>query len=140
AGGVLVVAAGETAAILDAQGGALVAAPAPALPAGAIVELVAADLDGDCDDDLLVATDGAPPALWRRDGVTFTAVGELGTSPIAAAVAADVDRDGAVDLITGAGGALSLWRNDGSGTFTRDAAALSGGGRVASITALAAGD
>lgn len=140
AGGVLVVAIGETTAILDAQGGALVATSAPEPPAGRIVDVVAADLDGDCDDDLLVATDGAPPALWRRDGVTFTAVGELGGAPIVAAVAADVDRDGAIDLITGAGGSLALWRNDGSGAFTHDGAALTGGGRLTSVTALAVGD
>jgi hypothetical protein len=141
ASGTIVVAIGATAEVIDVRDGTLVTGPAPAPPAGTVLAVIAADLDGDCDDDLIVATDGAPPALWRRDAATFTEIGALGTTTVAAVAAADVDRDGAVDVITGGGGTLALWHNDGGGVFTRlPASALSGGGRVRSISALALGD
>ena len=140
AGGTLVLAMGGGASALDAKSGALLELAVPAPRAGKIVALVAADLDGDCDDDAIVATDGAPPALWRRDGLTFTEVGSLGNTTIAAIAAADVDRDGDLDLVTGGGGTLTLWRNDGGGTFATDAAALAANGRVTAVSALALGD
>jgi hypothetical protein len=141
AGGTLVLAVAQgSAAALDAKGGSLTELPLPAPRTGKIVAVLAADLDGDCDDDAIIATDGAAPALWRRDGVTFTEVGTLGGATIAAVASADVDRDGDLDLVTGAGGALTLWRNDGSGTFTTDGAALSANGRVSAVNALALGD
>ncbi|MDB4962874.1 MAG: hypothetical protein JWP01_2873 [Myxococcales bacterium] len=140
AGGTLVVAAGATVVVLDARSGALIESEAPALRAGAVVAILAADLDGDCDDDLVIATDGDAPVLWRRDGMTFTEVGALGPAPIAAVAVADVERDGDLDLVTGGGGTLSLWLNDAAGNFTREPAALSAGGRVAAISALALGD
>ncbi len=139
-GGTLVLAIGTTASALDASNGQLVELPLPAPRAGNVVAVLAADLDGDCDDDVIVATDGAAPALWRRDGTTFTEVGTLGASTIAAVAAADVDRDGDLDLVTGGGATLTLWRNDGGGTFATDGAALSGGGRVTAVSALALGD
>ncbi len=140
AGGTLVVAIGATAEVIDVHDGELVTTPGPALPAGAVVAVIAADLDGDCDDDLIVATDGAPPALWRRDVASFTEVGALGATTVAAVVAADLDRDGAIDVITGAGGTLLLWHNEGGGVFAPEPAKLSGAGRVSSISALALGD
>lgn len=141
AGGTLVVAVAQgRASALHGKGGALTELPAPNPRAGKVVALVAADLDGDCDDDLVVATDGGAPALWRRDGTDFTEVGGLGGQTIAAVAAADVDRDGDIDLVTGAGGTLVLWRNDGSGTFATDGAALSAAGRVSAVSALALGD
>jgi hypothetical protein len=140
AGGELVVALGATAAILDASDGVLVARDAPALPPGAVVDAIAADVDGDCDDDLVIVTDGGPPVVWIRDGATFSVGPTLGNIIVSAVGAADVDRDGDIDLVTGDGGTLTLWRNDGGGAFADDTAALSGEGRVQSITALALGD
>ncbi|MBA3463239.1 MAG: VCBS repeat-containing protein [Deltaproteobacteria bacterium] len=141
AGGTLVLAVAQgNAGALDANGSTLSELPLPTPRAGKIVAALAADLDGDCDDDAIIATDGAAPALWRRDGVTFTEVGSLGGATIAAVASADVDRDGDLDLVTGAGGTLTLWRNDGSGTFTTDGAALSANGRVSAVSALALGD
>ena len=142
-GGTLVVAiGGADAEVLDARGGALVVTNAmlPVLPAGTPLAIAAADLDGDCDDDLVIATNGAPPEIWLRDRDTFTDGGPLGTASVSAVAAADVDLDGHVDLVTGSGGTLSLWRNDGGANFTADTGALSGGGLVSSVSALALGD
>jgi hypothetical protein len=140
ASGQLVVAIGATAEVLDVVGGKLVANPAPELPAGVVVAAIAADLDGDCDDDLVLATPDGPPVFWIRDGTTFTAGATLGTTAVAALASGDVDRDGDIDLVTGTGSNLSLWRNDGSGTYTLDAPALEAGSLVSSVTALALGD
>jgi hypothetical protein len=140
-GGTLVVAVGGGAtAIVDARGGNLVANAAPGSPAGNVVAIVAADLDGDCDDDLVIATDGAPPTVWLRELDGFVVGGTIGTGVVDAIATADVDRDGDIDVVTGAGGTLALWRNDGGATFTRDPAALAGGGHVNAISALALGD
>lgn len=143
AGGQVVIAVSEgESAVLDATGGALVvigtAPPVP--PPGPIVALIAADLDGDCDDDIVLATANAAPVLWRRDGLAFVESGTLGDAPIAALAAADVDRDSDVDLVTGGGASLVLWRNDGAGTFAPVPEALGGAGHVAAVSALALGD
>lgn len=140
-GSVVVAVAPGSAAVISVKNGAAVATPAPAPPPGKPVAVIAADLDGDCADDLIVATDGAPPEWWRRDGGTFVDVGAIGTAPVAALAAADVDRDGNIDVVLGGGGKLELWRNDGSGQLTvAPTAALTGGGRVTAVSALALGD
>lgn len=138
-GGQLVVALGATAAVIDALDGEPIAEPAPPSP-GTVVDVIAADLDGDCDDDLVIAIAGGPPVTWLRTGVTFAEGATLGGDPAAAVAAADLDRDGDLDLITGAGATLRVWRNDGSGAFTEDPAALAIDGRVQSVRALAVGD
>lgn len=140
AGGTLIVAAGATVDVLDARSGSLVATAAPAPGAGAVVAILAVDLDGDCDDDLVLATAGAAPALWRRDGMTFTALGSLGTSPIAAVAAADVDHDGDLDLVAGGGTQIALWLNDGGGNYARKDGAIVMPGRVSAVSAIALGD
>ncbi len=140
AGGTVIVAAGATTAVVDARSGSLVATDAPAPGAGAVTAILAVDLDGDCDDDLVLATDGAAPALWRRDGVTFTVVGVLGGAPIAAVAAADVDHDGDLDLVAGGGTQLALWLNDGGGNFARKDGAIVMPGRVSAVSAIALGD
>jgi len=139
AGGTVVIAVGATAEILDAKGLVLVSSVAPALHPGTVTEVITADLDGDCDDDVIVATSDGPPALWRRDGLTFTEVSSLGTAAVTAVAAADVDRNGTIDLVTGAGSTLALWRNDGSGNFS-DRSTIANPGRATSIRALALGD
>ena len=140
AGGTLVIAAGATVDVLDARSGSLVATAAPAPGAGAVVAILAVDLDGDCDDDLVLATAGAAPELWRREGTTFTSVGALGGSPIAAVAAADVDHDGDLDLVAGGGTQIALWLNDGGGTFVKKDGAIVMPGRVSAVSAIALGD
>ena len=139
-GGTVVAAATAGAlAIIDAQSGALVASDGPAIT-GNPLAIVAADVDGDCDDDLVVVTDGGPPQIFIRDKTSFTAAGTLGTTLAATAIAAaDVDGDGSTDLVIGGAGTLELWLNDGNGTFTKSGA-LAAGGHVAAVSALAIGD
>lgn len=142
-GAVVVAFTTDEVAVLEVEGGALVARAAPAL-AGPFVSATAADIDGDCDDDLVVATSAGPPELWRRTGVTFEPIagqaGLVGDTAVAAIAAADVNRDGFIDLVTGGGGTLALYRNDGAGVFTQDVAALSAEGLLTSVRALALGD
>ncbi len=141
AGGQLVVAVGAAGAtVIDVAAGEVVAVDGPALPPGTVTALLAADVDGDCDDDVIVATANSAPVIWRREGVTFTEVGAIGDVSVAALAAADVDRDGDVDVITGGGGSLALWRNDASGAFAADPAALGAAGQVTVVSALALGD
>ena len=133
-GGAVVVAVDATgAAVIDAAGGALIATP---ITGAAGTAVVAFDADGDCDDDLAVAT-AATMTLFTRDGTTFTAGATfLGA---VALVAFDADRDGDQDLVAGAGGALALYKNDGSGGFA-PGMAIDDGNAVSAVSALAAGD
>jgi hypothetical protein len=137
-GGELAIALGAEPVVIDARD-ELSITPAPAL-SGTITDAVAIDVDGDCDDDIVIATDAAAPVVWRRDGKTLVDAGSLGGGTVTALAAADVDRDGDIDLVTGTGDTLRLLRNDGSGAFTADDAALAGEGRVQTISALALGD
>jgi hypothetical protein len=140
-GGTLVVAIGASGAVvIDAQNGALVTAAGPTPPAGNPIAIAAADLDGDCDDDLVIVTDGAAPTVWIRDGQGFKAGGTIGGSIAAAVALGDVDRDGHTDVVLGYAGTLELWLNDGAGNFTHATQALSGAGHVSSVSALALGD
>ena len=139
-GGIVVVAATAGAlTIVDAQGGALVASDGPALT-GNPLAIVAADFDSDCDDDLVVATDGGRPQFFTRDGDAFTPAATLATTlDVTAIAAADVDGDGATDLVIGGGSGLELWLNDGDGTFTKSGL-LAADGHVSAVSALAIGD
>lgn len=138
---VLAAAAGDV-AVLAARQGALVEldAAAPVPPDGTPTALITADLDGDCDDDAVLATDAAAPLVWKREGAHFVAGESIGGVAVAAAAAADVDGDGDTDLVLGGGGSLQLWLNNGAASFTSAPGALSGAGRVAAISALAVGD
>jgi hypothetical protein len=122
------------ATVIDADGATLTAT---ALAAGGVA-VVAFDADGDCDDDLAVAT-AQTLTLFTRDGTTFTAGATfLGA---AALVAFDADRDGDQDLVAGAGAGLAMYENDGVGGFTAAAAGtIDDGNAVTAVSALAAGD
>lgn len=83
-----------------------------------------ADLDGDGDDDILLAD--LVTGLWyhRNDGARFT-VTQVDAVPARMTLAlADVDGDGDLDVFAaGKGGALHLYDNDGAGAFTEVGAA-----------------
>ena len=139
-GGTLVVAIGPSgASIIDARDGALVAIDAPAPPTGTPLAVISADLDGDCDDDLVIVTDAAPPTIWIRDGDGFSDGGTVGTAIVAAVAAGDLDRDGDTDLVLGYANKLLVWLNNGAGVFT-NAPLITVGGRVSAVSALAFGD
>ena len=74
--------------------------------------------------------------MLLRDGTSFTPAGTI-DAQVAAMAAADVDRDGDMDLITGSGSTLQLWLNDGSGHFVQKPEGLSGGNHVSAVSALA---
>lgn len=134
-GTVAVAVAADRAAVLDARGGELVATELPAVGGAAVI---AADLDGDCDDDLAVVRAGAVE-LWWRERLGFVAGPSLAGAAEALA-AADVDGDGDLDLVTGAGAAVTLWRGDGVGGFAQAGGAVDGRGQVSAVAALAFGD
>ena len=138
-GAVVVAFADQTAAVLEVVGGELVAREAPPL-LGAFTTAVAADIDGDCDDDLVVATAGNAPELWRRTPNGFEPVGNVGGAAATALAAGDVNRDGFADIITGSGATVVLFRNDGAGGFAADTGALGAEGTLVDVRALALGD
>ena len=82
-------------------------------------DIVADDVDGDGDQDLLVAIVPTGIRLYLNDGNGRFTDGTSGRLPRVAAkptALADVDGDGDLDLVAAAG--PSLFLNDGSGTFT----------------------
>lgn len=92
----------------------------PAVAAGAVLDVVAFDADGDCDDDLLVVTAGAPPLLWQRapDGSFAEVADPVGGSSSTAAAAADFDGDGDIDVALGRADGIDVRLNDGAGHFS----------------------
>ncbi|MEM7202535.1 MAG: VCBS repeat-containing protein [Planctomycetota bacterium] len=108
--------------------------------------VLAVDVDGDGDQDVVVGTGGAsgfsgPVRLLLNDGagtlldVTYSHMPAV-TEATAGIAAGDVDRDGDTDVVVGNQGQDRLLLNDGSGRFTdvtaaRFPAALDGTGGVA---------
>ncbi len=140
-GGALVLAvARDTAVVLAAKGNSLSVSDAPAVPPGTPLAVIAADLDGDCDDDAIVVTNGAAPVVWLRDGAEFFAADSIGGTTMSAVAAGDIDHDGDTDLVLGGGASLQLWLNNGAASFTHAPQALSAAGRASAISAVALGD
>lgn len=95
--------------------------------------IVAADLDGDRDLDLVVLHDAPPHEVWRNDLLwsyaAFPGFESMVAAPIAAAVAVDADADGRPELVTvSPDGVVSRWLNlAGVWTEERWDARLAGG-------------
>lgn len=88
------------------------------------------DFDGDARVDLVLGSARGPDALYRNTGrqqfEDVTRASGLGASRGTGMIAVgDYDNDGDLDLLTlpVAAGEPGLWRNDGLGTFARDARA-----------------
>ena len=83
----------------------------------------AVDVEADGDLDLLLSDD-KPPLRWIRNNgdLTFTAMDDfIPAKNVRDLQAADLDGDGDLDLATlDAAGAISIWRNERGGQFTRN--------------------
>ncbi len=112
--------AGGGLALLDNLRGGRFAEREAGLPrAGAVLSVAAGDLNADGRPDLVWTTEAAAfVALNRGDG-TFLPARELpsGGRPLFF----DFDNDGSLDLFLSSRRGSALYRNDGSGTFTRAA-------------------
>jgi|GEM_PF-3009373 len=122
-----------------AETGAVTTSLVLTYPAGTV-----ADLDQDGAPDLIGAGSDGAVFLWRNPmapGGPFVA--EWGTAtqwavggPIHALAAADMNRDGQVDLVVGAGGDLQLWQNPGapfSGSWTASQTWVGAGDEILSL-------
>ncbi|MEM7203578.1 MAG: VCBS repeat-containing protein [Planctomycetota bacterium] len=119
--------AGETRLFVNEGDGVFVDVTATALPFASLRARSAGwvDVDGDSDPDLLLAAPGpaGPTMLYLNDGTgVFTDVTAARLPATVGAVrriaGGDVDRDGDLDVLLVAYGAIQLLRNDGTGTFT----------------------
>jgi len=93
----------------------------PAVPSGgAVRDLVAVDVDGDCDLDLVLLHELGPQVWKHGDTGTFQeqAGAILLTGDYHRAVAADFDLDGYVDLVLVSPTEVRLLLNNGNGTGT----------------------
>ncbi|MEO8564452.1 MAG: FG-GAP-like repeat-containing protein, partial [bacterium] len=116
---------------------------------------VVGDYDNDGFLDLFVASaSGGEPALWhndghgvfRRDGRSSGALQALRSRSVLAATFVDFDNDGFIDLIVGSAGggkssgAVSVFRNDGTGKFLDRTSIVPESARTAGATAIAVAD
>ena len=121
---------GEVASVFLNEGNQSFSAPADFGISFTAVSMVAGDVDNDQDEDLVVVNfDGAGANLIRNDGAG--AFGELETTGIVgesptALVLADLDGDGALDVVMTTTGAVVVLANPGNGNFVAQTDLASG--------------
>lgn len=97
-----------------------------------------ADFDGDGRIDVVIATQGSGAVLYRNTSArrfeNVTAASGLPSSgALGSVVVGDYNNDGTLDLLVAGEGATQLWRNDGTGKFTRDDRSAAALGTLASL-------
>ncbi|MEO1083401.1 MAG: VCBS repeat-containing protein, partial [Acidobacteriota bacterium] len=107
------------------------------------------DVDGDGDLDLYMVNSlsglagDAVNEIWRNDGTGTFDLGPrilIGSDPTFATAVGDVDGDGDLDLVNGNFTDNRVWRGDGAGGFTMDAAVVGQGNTQAVVMADLDGD
>ncbi len=108
--------------------------------AAAVRSLVSVDVDGDCDDDIIVLSSSGAE-LWRRERGAFVSANDLLPSqPVEAVqgISLDYNRDAVGDVaLVGADG-LTLWQGSAQGLTEVSGGVMSA--QLSSATAIAAGD
>ena len=125
--------------LLDNRRGGLFARKEGGLPAaGQVLAIAAGDVNGDGRPDLVWTTAAAAFVAINRGDGTFLPPRELpaGGEPLLF----DFDNDGALDLFLAGAKDSSLWRNDGSGAFSRVEAAFPAAQRAEAVDLDADGD
>ena len=114
------------------------------LGSGATYDVGFGDLDGDGRIDL-VTTGASGVMIWHNGGAqrfsdVTAASGVTSSGGTGAVAVGDYDNDGRLDLFVGSatGGAPTLWRNKGDGTFSRDERGSDALRRLAGVSILAA--
>jgi hypothetical protein len=105
--------------------------------------VVAADIDGDGDLDILTANENSHNVSVRLNDGTGTFRGntsvEVGGRP-ASVVAADIDGDGDLDILTANGNNVSVRLNNGDGTFNGNTSVAAGNSPASVVAADIDGD
>lgn len=133
---------GPVAALTDGAKLAVLKTPdlspgATAMLSGAASAIVAGDLDGDCDADLIIVTGGAPIA-WMRDAAGGYAADRDALPALAGVLGlalGDVDGDGLPDVVACGGGAVHVLHNGGQGRFADVPDTFPAGDQIADATA-----
>ncbi len=76
------------------------------------------NVDDDDDLDAVVVDFDGPASLWLNDGIFMDSGQSFGGDQLRNVALGDMNRDGYLDAVFIGEGVVSVWMNDGHGTFT----------------------